>query len=225
MSLKPIKKSDQKAAWNRKSNPSKYSIGSRTQNKKFLIVCEGQTEKVYFDSFTVNGVTVKAEATGRTKLALVKKAKELAKEDNYDEIWCVFDMDINYADKENQRNDFNSAVKQCQKTKNFRVAYSNDCFELWFYLHFDYTDQQNNRSFYYQKLREFWQINYEEKGKELSFCTTIYRRLQESKSSQAEAIRRAEKLHQSQNDKFPCDQNPVTTVYELVKELNKYLKQ
>lgn len=225
MSAKPIKKSDESASWNKKSFPSKYSIGSRIQNKKFLIVCEGQTEKVYFKSFEVNGVTVDAEETGMTKLALVKKAKVLAKEDNYDEIWCVFDMDINYANQENQRNDFNSAVKQCQETKKFKVAYSNDCFELWFYLHFNYTDQQHHRSFYYQKLRAFWNINYEDEGKESDFCTTIYLKLQESNCSQEEATKRAEKLFNSKIHDSPCDQNPVTTVYELVRELNKYLKK
>ncbi len=225
MSAKPIKKSDQLAGWNKKASPSKYAIGSRNIAKKFLIVCEGQTEEIYFKSFPVLTATVSAKETGRTKLALVNKARDLAKEDNYDEIWCVFDMDINYADQEKQRNDFNGAVKQCQETKKFKVAYSNDCFELWFYLHFAYTDQQNHRTFYYRKLREFWDINYEKKGKELEFCSTIYDKLQADNCSQTEAIKRAEKLHQSQNDKLPCDQNPITTVYELVRELNKYLKQ
>jgi hypothetical protein len=225
MSAKPIKKTDQLAGWNRKVSLSKSAIGSRNIAKKFLIVCEGQTEEIYFKSFPISTATVTAKGTGKTKMTLVKHAEQLAKEDNYDEIWCVFDMDINYADQENQRNDFNSAIQQCQETKKFKVAYSNDCFELWFYLHFNYTDQQHHRSFYYQKLREFWSINYEDKGKELDFCKTIYHKLQESNCSQEEAIKRAEKLHQIQNDKLPCDQNPITTVYELVKELNKYLKQ
>ena len=152
MSAKRIKKTDQSAGWNKKVNLSKSAIGSRIIAKKFLIVCEGQTEEIYFRSFPVLTATVNAKETGRTKLALVKKAKELAKENNYDEIWCVFDMDINYADKENQRNDFNSAIKQCEETKKFKVAYSNDCFELWFYLHFDYIDQQNHRKFYYKDV-------------------------------------------------------------------------
>lgn len=225
MSAKPIKKTDQLAGWNKKVNLSKSAIGSRNIAKKFLIVCEGQTEEIYFNSFPVLTATVRAKETGRTKLALVKKAKELAKEDNYDEIWCVFDMDINYANQENQRNDFNSAIQQCQETKKFKVAYSNDCFELWFYLHFDYIDQQNHRKFYFKKLREFWNINYEEKGKELDFCTTIYSKLKESNCSQGEAIKRAEKLFNSKIHDSPCDQNPVTTVFELVRELNKYLKQ
>jgi hypothetical protein len=225
MSAKPTKKTDQSAAWNRKPNPSKYSIGGRTQNRKILIVCEGQTEEIYFKSFPVLTATVTAKETGRTKSSLVKQAQKLAKEDNYDEIWCVFDMDVNYAVQQNQREDFNSAISQCQNTKKFKVAYSNDCFELWFYLHFAYTDQQNHRKFYYKKLREFWSINYEEKGKELDFCTTIYSKLQEANCSQEEAIKRAEKLFNSKIQDLPCDQNPVTTVYELVRELNKYLKQ
>ncbi|MCU0470933.1 MAG: RloB family protein [Arcicella sp.] len=222
--MKPIKKTNQSAGWNRKTSLSKSAIGSRNIAKKFLIVCEGQTEEIYFKSFPILTATVKAEPTGLTKLALVKKATKLAKEDNYDEIWCVFDMDINYTDQENQRNDFNSAIKQCQETKKFKVAYSNDCFELWFYLHFTYTDQQNHRTFYYKKLREFWNINYEEKGKELGFCKTIYSKLQEKNCSQEEAIKRAEKLFNSKVHNLPCYQNPVTTVYELVRELNKYLK-
>jgi hypothetical protein len=225
MSAKPIKKTDQSAGWNRKVSHSKPAIGSRIIAKKFLIVCEGQTEEVYFKSFPISTATVTAKGTGKTKMTLFKHAEQLAKEDNYDEIWCVFDMDINYTDKENQRNDFNSAIKQCQETKKFKVAYSNDCFELWFYLHFAYTDQQNHRTFYYKKLREFWNINYEDKGKELDFCKTIYSKLQESNCSQEEAVKRAEKLHYGHNDKLPCDQNPITTVYELVKELNKYLRQ
>ena len=86
MSLKPTKKTDQSAAWNRKSSISKYHLGSRNVAKKFLIVCEGQTEEIYFSSFPVLSATVKVKETGRTKLALVKEAKKLAKEDNYYEI-------------------------------------------------------------------------------------------------------------------------------------------
>jgi RloB-like protein len=225
MSLKPIKKTDKFASWNRKSNVSPYINSRKNIAKRYLIVCEGQTEEVYFKSFPIVNITVTAKGVGMTKTALVKKAIELAKEDNYDEIWCVFDMDINYADKQSQKEDFNNAIKQCQNTKKFKVAYSNDCFELWFYLHFAYTDQQNHRKFYYKKLREFWDINYEEKGKELEFCTTIYSKLQEANCSQEKAIKRAERLFNSKSLDLPSEQNPVTMVYELVKELNKYLKQ
>jgi hypothetical protein len=225
MSAKPTKKSDQQKAWDRKPKPSKYSIGSRTKAKKFLLVCEGQTEEIYFKSFPVLSATVTAKGTGRTKLALVEQAKKLVQNDSYDEIWCVFDMDISYDNQENQRNDFNNAIYQIQNgDKKFKVAYSNDCFELWFYLHFAYTDQKNHRTFYYKKLREFWNLNYEEKGKELDFCKTIYAKLQEENCSQEEAIKRAEKLYQFQNNQLPSDQNPVTTVFELVRELNRYLK-
>jgi hypothetical protein len=225
MSLKPIKKTDQFSSWNKKAAVSPYVTSRKNIAKRYLIVCEGQTEEVYFRSFPIANITVTTKSVGRTKSSLVKHAHKLAKEDNYDEIWCVFDMDVNYADQQNQRDDFNNAIQQCQNTKKTKVAYSNDCFELWFYLHFAYTDQQNHRKFYYKKLREFWGINYEEKGKELDFCISIYSKLQEANCSQEEAIKRADKLFNSKTDDLPSDQNPVTTVYELVKELNKYLKQ
>jgi len=56
----------------------------------------------------------------------------------------------------------------------FKCAYSNDAFELWFTLHYNYYDQQQHRSFYYEKLSAFWNINYEKNGKLLSFYKTIY---------------------------------------------------
>ena len=75
MSLKPIKKSNLSAGWNKKVNLSKSAIGSRNIAKKFLIVCEGQTEEIYFGSFPIANITVKTKGVGRTKLALVKKQR------------------------------------------------------------------------------------------------------------------------------------------------------
>lgn len=65
--------------------------------KTLLIVCEGQTEKCYFESFPVR--TVKVEVVnleGQSKLKLVECAEEMVRGDGYDEVWCVFDMDVKF---------------------------------------------------------------------------------------------------------------------------------
>ena len=57
---KAIKITDKKKAWNKKTKPVGYRLSTIPQNKTILITCEGQTEKVYFESFPVLGLTIKA---------------------------------------------------------------------------------------------------------------------------------------------------------------------
>src|ERR1700722_20323659 len=90
-----VKKTDIKAdkAWNRNKGNYKYNVESRTPNKRFLIVCEGQTEELYFKSFPVYNVNVETVHSGLSKLSLVEYTMRLEREGDYDEIWCVFDYD------------------------------------------------------------------------------------------------------------------------------------
>ena len=47
--------------------------------------------------------------------------------------------------------DFDNAISKAVLL-GYKVGYSNDSFELWFYLHFNFTDAQNLRTFYYSEL-------------------------------------------------------------------------
>jgi RloB-like protein len=89
-----IKQSDQNKSWHKRSQLSKMVVNKREVEKSYLIVCEGQTEEWYFNSFPVETATVVAKGIGMSKYNLVEKARRLAKEGNYDEIWCVFDLDF-----------------------------------------------------------------------------------------------------------------------------------
>ena len=72
-STKATKVTDKNKAWNKKSQPSGYKIDCIPMNKTILIVCEGQTEKLYFESFPVLGVKIKAiDLKGQAKLKLVE---------------------------------------------------------------------------------------------------------------------------------------------------------
>ena len=75
---------------------------------------------------------------------------------------------------------------------------------------------------YYQKISEHWNMSYERHGKGQEFCRGIYQNLLEYQNA---AIRHAERLFDQQVGIQPADQNPCTTVYQLVEELNKFLKK
>ncbi len=221
---KSIKKTDVKAQkpWLKKVDASLYKIEVEETNKTILIVGEGQTEKLYFESFPVLTLTVEAvDLKGQSKLKLIESTSSIIEnsETKYDEIWCVFDMDVKQGEKE--FSDFDNAITK-GKALGYNIAYSNDSFELWFYLHFNYTEQKHQRAFYYKFLSEIWNLNYEKDGKAYKFCQSIYSKLENDKNaSQEDAIKRAEKLYKKQSQLPYHKQNPVSLVYELVNYLNE----
>ena len=223
---KSIKVTDKSKAWNKKTQPSTYRIKTIPINKTILIICEGQTEKLYFESFPVLGVKIKAiDLKGQAKLKLeesTKKIVENAKE-KYNEIWCVFDMDVKRGADEFA--DFDNAISKALLL-GYKVAYSNDAFEVWFYLHYNFTDSQHLRSFYYEELGSKFGINYVKEGKKYNFCLKIYDILKNDKnSSQEKAIEGAKALFEQQKNLPYHQQNPNTKVYELVEELNRNLRR
>ena len=155
-----------------------------------------------------------------SKVSLIESTASIDEESDrkYDKVWCVFDMDFKQGEKE--FSDFDNAIDKGESL-GYHIAYSNDSFELWFYLHFNYTDEKHHRKSYYQFLGKKWNLNYEKDGKAYKFCQTIYSKLENDKNaSQKKAIARAEKLFNKQSD-LPChQQNPVSLVYKLVNYLN-----
>lgn len=158
---KSIKVTDLKAKkpWLKKAVASIYNIETEDTNKTILIVGEGQTEKLYFESFPVLTLTVKAiDLAGQSKLKLIESTEKIVQSSDtvYDEVWCVFDMDVKKGEKE--FSDYDNAINQGQ-SKGYKIAHSNDAFELWFYLHYQYTVQNNHRTFYYKALGKHWGLN------------------------------------------------------------------
>jgi len=196
--------------------------------KKFLIVCEGiNTERAYFESFPVvqmDIVTVIGGFPGG-KQYLVREALKLSAKVEYKnhEVWCIFDFDVKY-DNLKQKDDFNAAI-QLGLANSFKMAFSNDAFELWFVLHYKLIHSQHHRKEYFDMLTEKWDLehSYESMGKEEEFCKTIYKKLLPHQNM---AMKHAEKLFNEKNDGRPYhEMNPCTKVFELVKELNKYIRR
>lgn len=225
-STKAIKLTDENKAWNKKPKPGSYRIDSIPINKTILIVCEGQTEKLYFESFPVLGVKIKVvDLKGQSKLKLIESAQKIieSSDEDYNEVWCVFDMDVKKGADEFA--DFDNAILKGMAL-GYKVAYSNDVFELWFYLHYAFTDAQNFRTFYYTELGKRFGLNYVKEGKTYNFCLKIYNILfNDPDSSQGKAIERAKSLLEQKGDRPFHEQNPATTVFELVEELNRNIRR
>lgn len=123
-------------------------VGTRQPIRKILIVCEGeQTEPNYFRSFRVASRVCDVRGTGCNTVSLVNDAIRLNGEGSYREVWCVFDKDSFTA--AHVANAF-----QLAKQNKFHIAFSNECFELWYLLHFQYLDTGIDRTRYAQLLRK-----------------------------------------------------------------------
>lgn len=220
-----IKATDKDKAYNRHKQLSKIPLYSRPVERTFLIVCEGETEKWYFQKFPILTAKVVSIAAGRSHYSLIEYVRKLMKEDSYDEVWCVFDLDYN-PETVGQIEDYNKAV-YADNGKNFRCAYSNDACELWFYLHYESIEHQPLRDFYFDKLGNFWQLtSYRQEGKAQAFAQNIYDKLiEDERASQEQAIIRARNRYEKQQHLTPFEQNPITKVFELVEKLNQYLKK
>jgi hypothetical protein len=227
--MKSTKKTDQDKAWNKRTLGKKaYQEHSREQAKVFLIICEGMnTEPLYFKALPLGNAKVDSYGLGSSKTALVDHVIQYVVSDRSNagkEIWVVFDFDIKPDQVEQQKEDYNRAI-ELAAIKGIKVAYSNDSFELWFLLHYQHLEQKWTRHQYYQKLGEWWECNYEKEGKKGEFCRKIYQKLlDDPRSDQNEAFSRASRMLSEQQELSFADRTPCTTVFELVKELNEYLK-
>lgn len=198
----------------RKVNSHGYSprkVNTREVRQRFLIVCEGEkTEPNYFRSFRVpkDVAEIDVQGLGENPSKLVQSAKELKKQEDYDQVWCVFVRDSWTIE------DFNNAIKNAD-TQGFKVAYSNEAFELWYVLHFEFLNTGIPRSDYLRKLTSLLGRTYQKNSE------TIYDELFEKQSI---AIINAENLLKQYEPHIPARDNPSTTVYLLVQELNKFIQ-
>lgn len=189
---------------------STRKINTREVRQRFLIVCEGaKTEPNYFKSFRVpkDVIQIDVEGVGENPSKLVESAKKLNTQEDYDRVWCVFDRDAWLPQ------DFNNAIQNA-KNHGFQVAYSNEAFELWYVLHFEFLNTGIPRSDYCKKLTSHLHHKYEKNSEK------IYDELREK---QASAIKFSKKLLAQYDPQNPVEDNPSTTVHLLVEELNNFL--
>lgn len=191
-------------------NPAK-----RQPKHRILVVCEGKvTEPKYFQklqhAFRNPLVHVEIHKQAGVPMTVVDRAIELNDEArqaarrngdgflNYDEVWCVFDVD------EHPR--LEKALKLAEDS-GFQVALSNPCFELWALLHFRDQVQQVHRREVQGALKEILP----KYDKELDFGRMH--------GGYEDAVKRAQSLEKSANAVGDPRRNPSTSVYRLTEQI------
>lgn len=126
---------------------------SRTQGKRLpkplvLIVCEGITEKLYFEGmckdFSSTTIDVRINtAKGSAPINVVNYAEKIGQKprEPYDHIYCVFDRD----NHETFQEACDRIVILSTRKRNpldIKGAISIICFEIWILLHFKKIDKQ-----------------------------------------------------------------------------------
>lgn len=146
---KERKKRQQPAGQGRKEN-------NRPVEVRFLIVCEGEkTEPNYFEALInacktkesiVRTAAIKGVARGTSSLVMraieIQRDLERRNAMSFDSKWVVFDKD--------DFPDFGQAIQRAGQA-DFKSAWSNEAFELWYYLHFHYLDAAISREDYIKK--------------------------------------------------------------------------
>lgn len=199
----------------------------------YLIVTEGKrTEPLYFKGMqklivekiggrvdVIEAPVIDIHGKGCSTGKLIEVTDQIVKDAKieYQNIWVVFDKD--------DFDDFDRAIKE-GIDKGYKVAWSNQSFEYWIYLHFHYSNSALHRDVWNKKLDEiFKQYNlgtgkYEKNYEDIYSMVNIF-------DGVTTAIKNA-KRRMSTFDKEKCKPSkydPGTMVHKLVEELNLFLNE
>lgn len=195
----------------------KRKVAVRNVSVSFLIVCEGErTEPNYFKALIkdrysdIREVTIEGKGQGTVSLIKETIAIRDKSDKEFDRVWAVFDKD--------DFEDFNDAIKLATKNQ-ILCAWSNESFELWYYLHFQYLDTGVSRAQYIEKIeREIQERTNEPNYRYIKKAPDTFGLLQRI-GDESLAIRHAQRLKASYSGTDYASHKPCTMVYELVEEL------
>lgn len=191
-----------------------------------LIVTEGEkTEPLYLKGMTdyikaANPgarLDVCVQGVGMGTVRLVEEAIQIANRSPfpYENKWVCFDKD--------DFKDFDEAITKAQEFS-FKVAWSNQAFEYWLYMHFYYAKSALHRDIWFEKVDETlqaWGLGRYTKNMENMFSVFAADGRLKVAMRNATQIRRE---YQSK-DIPPSRRDPCTAVDELVRSLEEYLSE
>ena len=199
----------------------------------FLIVTEGEkTEPLYFKGLEklikqkIGGVVQVVEAPvidihgkGCSTEKLIEVTEKLVKDAKiiYQNVWVVFEKD--------DFEDFDEAVSTAA-SKGYKAAWSNQSFEYWLYLHFNYSDAALHREVWNEKLDDIFRQYSLGDGSYRKNYDNIYE-LVNTFNGVDTAIKNAKRrmfAFNADTDR-PSEYDPGTAVYELVQDLKSYLDE
>ena len=162
--------------------------------------------------------TINVKGEGDNTINIVNKAislRNIRKNDvllpDYDEVWAIYDKDDFPATR------YNSAIRLARR-ENIESGHSNQSFELWYILHFEFLQNALHRSDYITKLSKILQFKYEKN--DLKAVKALF-----EKGNVRRAITWAKALEAMHVGSTPVNSCPYTRVYVLVERLLKYTKK
>ena len=201
---------------------------------RYYIFCEGErTEPLYFAGFKQlieenpiyhEMVMVQIEPCGAETMRVISMAEDYVRKNRITkgQIWCVYDKDSFPAYRFNGVSERAAVLNKDNPELQYHVAWSNECIEFWFILHFDYYISNNHRSEYINyltaKFKELGVGSYEKNRADTFRILREYGR-------EDLAIRYARRIIEENEGKTPAEISPGTKVYELVEELERYCEK
>jgi len=226
MSCKPLKKTDAGKWWAK----SKDRHPVRRQEREYILIAseDGKSSLVYFAALDPGPSGNRAKfaivpkGSGRNTQSLVRYVQSHRKQwlaevqeevaiEDFNQVWLVFDRDSFPAHK------FDNAIRSAESS-HYQVAWSNECFELWYLLHFKNQTTGITRKEIYKELTRLLKLphNYEDyKGDE---GLRLHKQMARD-GNIITAIKRARRLHENAAEATPHDANPCTLVYKLIETL------
>jgi len=184
------------------------------------VVCEGKTERNYFNAFKREdevtrhfAITVKRGKGGsREQIAQSAVEHKDVSDAGYEEVWCVMDVETPA-----ERPSLDRALTTLQQN-GIKPCLSNPAFEVWLLAHFEKTAKPfQDCDAVVAQLKKHWQkdfsADYDKADRD------IFRRVRSLTDS---AISNAQWVRESHHglDKAIADCNSGTEVYLLIKRLS-----
>lgn len=217
---------------NDKSWKKKRKINYLPEKTYFYLFSEGtKTEPYYFTGFKKliesnpiykDMVQIKILPCGDNTVHVLEMAEKYVSKNRIKvgEVWCIYDKDDFPADRFDAVNDSINARYNEDAELNYYAAWSNECFEFWFVLHFEDYQSNNHRTSYYKYLNEKFRKlkigDYQKNKKDIFDVLIEY-------GNPCLAIRYAKRIIERNTMVAPSKISPGTKVYELVEHMSKYL--
>ena len=93
-------------------------------------------------------VLIEIEPCGAETLRVIGQAEDYVKKNKIDkgQIWCVYDKDSFPVERFNGVIEKAQSLNQVNENVQYHTAWSNECIEYWFLLHFSYYTSNNYRT-------------------------------------------------------------------------------
>lgn len=187
--------------------------------KRYLIVSEDAKSSLdYLLSFPVDKTRVEivSEGGAGNTISVVRKGVELQKEakkagNPFVHVYCVFDRDSFPAQH------YRQAFDEAKRHNDLTAIWANECFELWYLLHFAYHDTGIDRHDIVKRLKTRSRLGHIYQKND----SQIYQELEEKLEI---ALSNADRLLYAAKERSPQGfwmENPSTNVQEVVRKLQE----